>query len=183
MVLFALCGVLMTKQPFLVTGLVVLFFVLAWGGAGALWCGVPQRFIPSGRIAERLAKMEQSFAVVRSTPLIFLRALLFSIFFHLFTMVNTQVAAWVVGAPFIDWVDLAVVVPLILLIGGLPLTPSGLGIQEGAWVYFLGYAGVSPAHSLAISIVLRAKTYLLSLLGGVVLVRDRGWRCAKSKQS
>ena len=185
MVLFALCGVLTTKQPFFVTGLVGICFVLAWGGAGALWCGVPRRLIPSGliagRIAERLAKMEESLAVVKGTPLIVLRALLFSIFFHLFTIVNTQVAAWVVGAPLINWIDLAVVVPLILLIGGLPLTPSGLGIQEGAWVYFLGYAGVSPAHSLAISIVLRAKTYLLSLLGGVILARDRGWRSSASK--
>lgn len=173
MVFFALCGVVLTDQPPVIAGVVFVIFSVAWGGAIGLWCGLPIQVLPWKKVTDILFRVEESLKVVRSAPLLLLRAFFLSLLFHLVTIVNTQVAAWAIGVPLPSWIDLAVVVPLILLIGGLPLTPSGIGIQEGAWVYFLGYAGVSPADSLAISVVLRAKTYLLGLCGGIVMVRDR----------
>jgi uncharacterized protein (TIRG00374 family) len=103
------------------------------------------------------------------------RALLLSIIFHLLTIVNTVAVGSAVGWENIPWQGLLVVVPLILLIGAIPISPQGLGIQEGAFVYFLHAVGATTGQALAIALVLRAKSYLLAAAGGLiwVLFKDR----------
>ena len=66
-----------------------------------------------------------------------------------------------------------IVLPLILTIGALPLTPSGLGIQEGAFVFFLHGIGASEEQALLIALILRAKSVILALLGGLVFIKVR----------
>jgi uncharacterized membrane protein YbhN (UPF0104 family) len=96
------------------------------------------------------------------------RALGLSVVFHLLTVVNTAAVGMAVG-----WIDiplegLLVVVPLILLVGAIPISPQGLGIQEGAFMFFLHSLGATSAQALAIALVLRAKSYVLALLGGLL---------------
>jgi uncharacterized membrane protein YbhN (UPF0104 family) len=102
------------------------------------------------------------------------RALVLSVIFHLLTIVNTVAVGAAVGWEEIPWKGLLVVVPLILLIGAIPVAPQGLGIQEGAFVYFLHAVGATTGQALAIALVLRAKSYLLAAAGGVV------WLVAKN---
>lgn len=97
-----------------------------------------------------------------------LRALGLSIVFHLLTVVNTAAVGMAVGWVDIPWEGLLVVVPLILLVGAVPISPQGLGIQEGAFMFFLHSLGASSGQALAIALVLRAKSYILALLGGLL---------------
>lgn len=97
-----------------------------------------------------------------------------SLFFHMVTVLNVLIAAWAVGWDTPPAFDLFVVLPLVLLIGSLPISPSGLGIQEGAFVYFLTGLGATPAQALGVGVFLRAKTYILALLGGVLWLRLKG---------
>lgn len=102
-------------------------------------------------------------------------AFLLSLVYHCFTVLNTAVAAYAVGWGTVPIAQLFVVLPIILTIGGLPITPSGLGLQEGAFVYFLGILGATGPESLAIGILLRAKTYLLAFVGwGLFVLEQRG---------
>ncbi|NBO19859.1 MAG: hypothetical protein EBV03_11695, partial [Proteobacteria bacterium] len=101
------------------------------------------------------------------------KALLLSVLFHSVTVVNTVAAGYVVGWDNPPIRELFVVLPLILLVGALPITPSGLGIQEGAFFYFLGGLGASPGQALGIALVLRAKSYLLALLGWLCWIFER----------
>ena len=96
------------------------------------------------------------------------KALMLSFLYHSLTVLNTVVAADAVGWHNPPVWDLFVVLPLILLIGSLPISPSGLGIQEGAFFFFLTGVGATPAQALGVGVVLRAKGYVLALLGGVV---------------
>lgn len=100
-------------------------------------------------------------------------AMLLSFMFHSLTVVNTVVAAHAIGWSSIGVYDTFVVLPLILLIGAIPLAPMGLGIQEGAFYFFLQGIGATPAQALAVALVLRAKGYLLALVGGVLLAFER----------
>ncbi len=173
MVTIAAAGLLVTAQPPLVVFVVVLCAVVVWGGAVALWVMIPTGWIPSPRLKEQLAKMEHALSMVRKSPAVLSQSIFLSLIFHTLAVINTQTAAWAIGAPSIPFADLFVIVPLVLILGSVPVTPSGLGVQEGVWVFFLGQVGVSPADSLAISLVLRAKSYLLAAVGGIVVVRDR----------
>lgn len=102
------------------------------------------------------------------------KAMGWSFVFHLLTVINTAAVGVAVGWVDIPWVGLAVVVPLILIIGAVPISPQGLGIQEGAFVFFLHSVGATTGQALAIAIVLRAKSYLLALLGGAIWLAGRG---------
>ena len=88
--------------------------------------------------------------------------------YHTVTVVNTLAAAAAVGWSQPPVAELFVVLPLILLVGALPLTPNGLGIQEGAFFFFLCAVGASPAQALGVALVLRAKSYVLALFGWLV---------------
>lgn len=101
------------------------------------------------------------------------KALILSIAFHLLTVVNTAAVGAAVGWEDIPWRGLFVVVPLILLVGAIPISPQGLGIQEGAFAFFLHSVGATTEQAFAIALVLRAKSYLLALIGGALSIGIR----------
>lgn len=147
----------------------IAFFV----GSVAAFLGICSRLmrlvrVPA-KIVEKVAKIEEGVTFGVSHPPLLLKASLLSLLFHTITIVNTVAVAHAVGWTDPPLLDLFVVVPLILLVGALPLSPQGLGIQEGAFFYFLHSVGASEGEALAVALVLRAKSYFLALLGGVIL--------------
>lgn len=120
-----------------------------------------------------MEKVNDGMSFARSNPKLLLNALWLSLFFHFLTVVNTYVAARAIG-----WHDpsiggLFIVVPLVLLISMAPLTPSGLGLQEGAFLFLLQRVGASHAQGLGVGLVLRAKVMLVAVLGGMLWLRIR----------
>ena len=120
------------------------------------------------RVHGKVVRLEEGLQWGLSDKGLLLRAGGLSILFHLLTIVNTAVVGHAVGWEEIPWGDLFVVVPLILLIGAVPVSPQGLGIQEGAFVFFLSGVGASSGQAMAIALVLRAKSYLLAAVGGLL---------------
>jgi uncharacterized protein (TIRG00374 family) len=112
----------------------------------------------------------------RGNPILFFKALAYSFLFHVLTVVNTYVACRAIGWEDPQFFGLFVVVPLILLVGMLPLTPNGVGLQEGAFVFFLQRVGSSASQGLAVGLVLRAKVILLALVGGIIFLRMKSKR-------
>jgi len=130
--------------------------------------------LPGGKkITKHLTRIQEALHLSRRNMGLLLKAFALSLLFHCFTVLNTVAAGWAVGWEGIPAGDLFVVLPLILLIGALPLAPSGLGIQEGAFFYFLQGIGATPAQALGVGLVLRLKSYVLALLGGLVFLRER----------
>lgn len=71
--------------------------------------------------------------------------------------------------------EVALIVPVVQLIGILPIAPNGLGLVEGAFVLFYVQAGVPPGEALAAALLCRALSFLVSLPGGPLwLARMRG---------
>jgi uncharacterized protein (TIRG00374 family) len=68
-----------------------------------------------------------------------------------------------------------VVVPLVTAITSLPISINGIGLREGAFVYFLSRYGVSASDAMAASLGVFALIVGFGLLGGVVFVFE-GWR-------
>ena len=115
-----------------------------------------------------LRKVQEALHFARGDRVLLAKAMALSLLFHCLTVVNTAAAAYAVGWYTVPLQDLFVVLPLILLIGALPVAPSGLGIQEGAFYYFLQGIGAAPAEALGVGLVLRAKIYVLALFGGLI---------------
>lgn len=126
------------------------------------------------RLAARLdslfLKLSQAMAVARGSRVLLAKAMLLSFAFHLMTVVNTYVAALAVGWNEPNVAGIFVIVPLVLLVSLVPLTPNALGVQEGAFLFFLEKVGATKAQGLGVGIVLRAKVILIAVVGGLLLV-------------
>jgi len=118
-------------------------------------------------------RLQLAFQLASRSPSLIIKTMVLSFLFHTVTVVNVLAAALAVGWYGVPISDLFVVLPIILLIGSIPISPSGLGIQEGAFMFFLTALGASPAEALGIGILLRAKTYILALVGGVFWLGER----------
>ena len=57
---------------------------------------------------------------------------------------------------------------LVMLISTIPVSINGLGLTEGAYVYCLGLAGVDPATAAGVALLLRVKSILTGILGGLI---------------
>lgn len=120
------------------------------------------------KVHTKLERLQEGLHWGLSDRGLLIKAAVLSICFHLLTIVNTAAVGHAVGWQTIPWSDLLVVVPLILLVGAVPVSPQGLGIQEGAFLYFLHSVGASTGQALAIALVLRAKSYALAGVGGLL---------------
>lgn len=125
-------------------------------------------------VVAHLRKVQEGFILARSDRGLLLKALVLSLVYHSVTVLNTMAAGYAVGWNNAPPFELFVVLPLILLIGALPVAPSGLGIQEGAFYFFLSVVGATPAQALGVAVVLRAKQYIIALIGGVVWLFFKG---------
>lgn len=124
---------------------------------------------PLRLVKGRLMKFLDTIYYFRNRPMVLTQAMLVSFLFHFMTVVNTLVVCLALDIP-VRILDLATIVPIILIIAVIPISLNGIGIWEGSFVYFFSIIGVAPAAALSIALVLRAKSIVVSLLGGVSLL-------------
>src|SRR5690606_31991676 len=118
------------------------------------------------RFDSLLQRLHWAFAGARRNKRLILPALGWSFIFHVCAVLNTYVAAKAIGWEDPSFSGMFVATPLALLVGVIPLTPSGLGLQEGAFVFFLERIGGERSQGVLVAFVLRIKAVLVGLLGG-----------------
>lgn len=92
-------------------------------------------------------------------------AIILSLLFHAVAVLNTAIAGYAMGWINPPLVDIGAVLPFILLMGSLPLLPQGLGLQEGAFFYFLQIVGATGPQAIGAALLLRAKIFILAAIG------------------
>lgn len=147
------------------TGLVLLAF---YGGVSKRWTGARDwmRRLPKGEWLEQLLEACRIFGRER----FFLsRGLFISMALNAVTVLQFMLLAKGLGLK-IPPLNLFVIVPTIICIASLPITPSGLGVRENLFVLMLAAApiGVPATSSLSLSLLAYAGTLVWSLVGGVV---------------
>ncbi len=65
-----------------------------------------------------------------------------------------------------------IIVPIAILLSLLPISLSGLGVQEGTYVVSLAQLGVPIQDGVALSIILRALMIISTLVGAVFYMRE-----------
>ena len=109
---------------------------------------------------------------LRNDRSLFVAAIAYSLLFHLLAVVNVWVAALAVGWDQASFGSLCIVVPLVLLVAVAPVTPNAIGIQEGAFVFFLVRVGATEGQALGLALVLRAKNLITALVGGLLYLAE-----------
>jgi hypothetical protein len=182
---FVLCGAQATEgvelAVFIVTALTILGnLALLSESFGGQCISLVNRLIRlSGRqvFAEKaeviFEKINSAFDFARSDSKVFLLAWGWSYVFHVLLVFNSYLAAKAIGWDSVEIEGLFVVLPLVLLISMVPLTPSGLGIQEGAFLFFLVRIGATSAEGLGVGIILRLRTILIAIVGAFLWTSQR----------
>ena len=68
------------------------------------------------------------------------------------------------------FLDFLSIIPLIRLIGMLPVSANGLGVEEGAYIYFFGMVGISAENAFVISMLGRFLTLVTTLPGALLFM-------------
>jgi uncharacterized membrane protein YbhN (UPF0104 family) len=77
----------------------------------------------------------------------------------------------------VSFAECLILLPVVFFLSMLPISVSGWGVREGAMIVALGFAGVSPANSLTLSVSFGLGLVLISLPGGLL------WLFAKKKRA
>ena len=72
----------------------------------------------------------------------------------------------------ISFLELLVFIPIIVVVTMLPISLGGLGLKEGLWIYLFVRVGNSAEEALVLSLVITAFSWILSLPGAIILLRN-----------
>ncbi|MDO8751714.1 MAG: lysylphosphatidylglycerol synthase transmembrane domain-containing protein [Dehalococcoidia bacterium] len=98
--------------------------------------------------------------------------LFYSIVFHLTVVLINYFIFLALGLN-VPFVYCLLFIPIISAIQLLPISISGFGVREGAYVYFFGGVGLSSVEAIASSLIFWALVALISLAGGVIFALRR----------
>jgi glycosyltransferase 2 family protein len=149
-------------------GCTALVLLALYGGVSRGWSGARDwlRRLPRGEWLEQLLEACRQFG---REKFFISRALLISMALNAVTVFQFMVLASGLGLR-IAPLHLFVVVPTIICIASLPITPSGLGVRENLFVLMLAAApiNVHATPALSLSLLAYAGTLVWSLIGGIV---------------
>ena len=153
--------------PLVVAGAVV-------GGALAAWIVwrllSTRRWIPKA-LRDGSGVLEQ---IVRD-PRIAVRALALGMVVQGFYILAWAAIGSALELP-LDWSGYLACVPIVTLATMMPVTISGLGLREGAWVLLLGPLGVPSARAIVFGLSFFLCTICVGIVGGILFVtRGTAW--------
>ncbi|MEO5803699.1 MAG: lysylphosphatidylglycerol synthase transmembrane domain-containing protein [Verrucomicrobiota bacterium] len=154
--------------------LLAAFTALLWI---AFWGGISKRFpkarsyfrkLPKGQLLERSLDSCRQFGCRRT---FLLKAIAISMSLNVVCVLQVMTVAYGLNLS-IPPVALFVVVPIIICISALPITPSGLGVRENLFVLMLAAPEihVPKTSALSLSLLIYGGGLFWSLVGGAVYV-------------
>jgi len=150
------------------------FLLVAFrGGVSRAWPAARQwlRRLPKGAYLERSLDSCRQFG---RHPTFLIRVLGLSMLINVAVVLQFWVVARGLGLE-VSWLALGLIVPMIVCVAALPITPSGLGVRENLFVYALAAPalGVDATPALSLSLLGYAGSLFWSLVGGVVYLTLR----------
>ncbi len=153
----------------------VAFFAAIWivlhRWALQLFSSILRRF-KLAKIADKLLHVRESILEVAVAKSAMLKMLLLSVFFQLLGVVIIYIVGRALEIQ-LAFGYYCIYVPLITAIAVLPVSVLGIGIREGAFVFFFTQAGVPKATALSLSLLLFSQSLLMAAMGGIWYLLDK----------
>jgi glycosyltransferase 2 family protein len=120
-----------------------------------------QKYLP------KLEKFHISLNRYRSKKQVLAVAMFWSLTFMILAILNVYSSARAFHGR-VPFIEIAIIVPVILIVAMMPLTFNGLGLQEWAYVLLFTWIGLPPTVGLSSIILIRGKDLIMSSLGGLL---------------
>jgi hypothetical protein len=111
-----------------------------------------------------LSEFYHYFFLYRNQKDVINKVLILSVFVQFAGILGVYILGLGIGQP-VPFLALLIFLPLIILVSTLPISISGLGVREGAFVILLGLIGIRPEVAMAISLSWFIAVSAGSLLG------------------
>lgn len=148
--------------------IILLLAVEKWRTGVGKRIKLPARFSLRKRLDELLVSMGACLQDRWNVALV----IVCSMFFHL-TQISITYFIFLSLGLHIPFSYFLLFIPIISAIQILPISISGFGLREGAYVYFFGAVGLSSAQAITASLVFWALVTLVSLGGGLIFALRR----------
>ncbi len=125
-----------------------------------------------GKRIKILSEFYDYFHSYRNQKGIIVKALLISAFVQLTGILAVYILAFGLGEH-VPFLACLIFLPLIIMFTALPISISGIGLREGAFVVFLGLIGIRPEVATALSLSWFLANASGSLLGLIEYIRYR----------
>lgn len=135
------------------------------------------RQMPAQGFLDRVLEVMRTY---RAKPLLIAWAILITFPVHLAVIVASMLAGWAFELP-ISVGYYFVVVPVIVLVGAVPLAPQGAGVMEFFATMLLARQGANVSHALVLTLSIRMLHILWNLSGAVFVVRG-GFHAPSQKE-
>jgi uncharacterized protein (TIRG00374 family) len=157
---------LISSMGFAVAGLVGLLWVILDSRPLNLverWIKIPliQEYIPT------LQKFHASLNEYRNHKRALGYSLAWSVIFMILAITNVYVSSMAFHKPLSYW-EIAIIVPIILVVSMIPITVNSLGLQEWTYVLLFTWIGLPGSVGLSAILLIRGKEFLLSVAGGLI---------------
>ena len=124
---------------------------------------------PFSYVRSLLSTLWQALAAYGNARSVLLRALVLAVGFQVLVTFSNYLAALAVGVE-VPFMGLVWIVALVSLVHMLPVSFAGLGVREGAYVFFLSQYGVPLASGLSLSLAIFGLILLQGVVGGALEV-------------
>ena len=148
--------------------IILLFAVERWRQAIGRKIRLPNKF----RLRERLSGFGESMSACMRDRFNLAWVIILSMMFHFTVVLITYFIFLSLGIN-VPFAYCLLFIPIISAIQMLPISISGFGVREGAYVYFFGSVGLSSTQAIASSLIFWALVALVSLGGGVIFALRR----------
>lgn len=127
------------------------------------------RFIRAGRIRESIRNLHNEVHIFRHRKAVLINSLLLSLLVQAISPVVFFLIALSLGVK-ADIIYFFIFVPIIGAVSMLPISLGGLGVREGATVFFFMEAGIAQGLAVGISLINFAFILLYAAIGGLIYV-------------
>lgn len=177
--------VIMTAIAVGAAAVLAIFVVLFLRGGGLVGATDEQPGPPASsrgwisRLRQGLRRAETALAAYARDPGALLVASAASVLFYALLILFQYAVIRAFGFE-IGFGDVVAITPLVALISALPISLGGIGISEGAFVFFYTQVGLTPEQALAAAVLRRLLMTGTALVGGVLwlTMRERGFKTA-----
>lgn len=101
---------------------------------------------------------------------------------HILQIATTAFLAWALGIE-VPALYFFIFVPVVNILGLLPISFSGIGVREGATIFFMARVGIEGPTALALGLLSSGIVLATGVLGGLVFTSSRNKRSAAAATS
>ncbi|MBI5669324.1 MAG: flippase-like domain-containing protein [Chloroflexi bacterium] len=158
-----------TALTLAVLAVVVMFAGVLWVIFDRRLLDWMERVLPSSLLKKYTAKFRKfqtSLYAYKDRRRVLAVAFAWSVLYHVLSILNVYVCARAFY-PATPLLGIAIIAPILSVVGMLPFSFNGVGVQEWAFVLLFQWLGLPPSVGLSAIFLIRAKTLIIVLLGGL----------------